>query len=205
MIMEIARTQGKPQEGKAIIDCINSTLEEAFTNDPFGYGNTLSDLQLSAQVFRTSIEVQAGTYGEDSLTTLTNQLMGVPLVYGPMAGLDDWQILSAGKEITKDTLTYIRNGLGASAGGGGGGCYIATCVYGTYDCPEVWTLRRFRDEVLANYILGKAFIYSYYAVSPRIVSVFGDIDWFKRLWKFLLDNLVKILRENGISNKPYKD
>lgn len=25
-------------------------------------------------------------------------------------------------------------------------CYIATSVYGSYDCPEVWTLRRFRDK-----------------------------------------------------------
>ena len=29
-----------------------------------------------------------------------------------------------------------------------GGCYIATCVYGSYDCPQVWTLRRFRDDTL---------------------------------------------------------
>ena len=26
-----------------------------------------------------------------------------------------------------------------------GACYVATAVYGSYDCPEVWTLRRFRD------------------------------------------------------------
>ena len=26
------------------------------------------------------------------------------------------------------------------------GCYVATCVYGSYDCPEVWVLRRFRDN-----------------------------------------------------------
>lgn len=30
------------------------------------------------------------------------------------------------------------------------GCYVATAVYGSYDCPEVWTLRRFRDERLAQ-------------------------------------------------------
>ena len=36
-------------------------------------------------------------------------------------------------------------GTGAKAG-----CYVATSVYGSYDCPEVWTLRRFRDEVLAD-------------------------------------------------------
>ena len=28
------------------------------------------------------------------------------------------------------------------------GCYVATCVYGSYDCPQVWTLRRYRDDVL---------------------------------------------------------
>lgn len=27
-------------------------------------------------------------------------------------------------------------------------CYVATAVYGSYDCPEVWTLRRFRDFAL---------------------------------------------------------
>lgn len=30
------------------------------------------------------------------------------------------------------------------------GCYVATCVYGSYDCPEVWTLRRFRDYSSLN-------------------------------------------------------
>lgn len=39
-----------------------------------------------------------------------------------------------------------------------GGCYIATAVYGSYDCPEVWTLRRFRDNFLAENWLGRMFI-----------------------------------------------
>lgn len=30
------------------------------------------------------------------------------------------------------------------------GCYVATCVYGSYDCPQVWTLRRYRDYKLAE-------------------------------------------------------
>ena len=33
------------------------------------------------------------------------------------------------------------------------GCYVATCVYGSYDCPQVWTLRRFRDNTLAETML----------------------------------------------------
>lgn len=35
------------------------------------------------------------------------------------------------------------------------GCYVATCVYGSYDCPQVWTLRRFRDNTLAETMLGR--------------------------------------------------
>ena len=31
-----------------------------------------------------------------------------------------------------------------------GGGYIATCVYDSYDGPPVWTLRRYRDNTLAN-------------------------------------------------------
>ncbi len=30
------------------------------------------------------------------------------------------------------------------------GCYIATAVYGSYDCPEVWVLRRYRDYKLSK-------------------------------------------------------
>ena len=54
-----------------------------------------------------------------------------------------------------------------------GGCYVATCVYGSYDCPQVWTLRRFRDNMLAESRPGRAFIRVYYAVSPTLVKWFG--------------------------------
>ena len=37
-------------------------------------------------------------------------------------------------------------------------CYVATAVYGSYDCPEVWTLRRFRDNTLEETWYGRAFI-----------------------------------------------
>ena len=42
-----------------------------------------------------------------------------------------------------------------------GGCYIATAVYGSYDCPQVWTLRRFRDFKLAKSLGGRIFIKLY--------------------------------------------
>ena len=46
------------------------------------------------------------------------------------------------------------------------GCYIATAVYGSYDCNEVFALRKFRDEYLNKTFLGRIFIKVYYAISP---------------------------------------
>ena len=85
------------------------------------------------------------------------------------------------------------------------GCYIATAVYGSYDCPEVWTLRRFRDYKLANNIWGRIFIKIYYFFSPTIVKLFGKTKWFNRFWKNRLNKIVKKLNEEGISNQPYND
>lgn len=85
------------------------------------------------------------------------------------------------------------------------GCYIATAVYGSYDCPEVWTLRRFRDYTLAETWYGRAFIRTYYTISPTLVKWFGDTEWFKQMWKGKLDRMVQNLQNKGFENTPYKD
>ena len=86
-----------------------------------------------------------------------------------------------------------------------GGCYVATAVYGSYDCPQVWTLRRFRDFTLAETWYGRAFIRTYYAISPTLVKWFGHTEWFKRIWKGKLDRMVAKLQNNGVEDTPYKD
>lgn len=86
-----------------------------------------------------------------------------------------------------------------------GGCYIATAVYGSYDCPEVWVLRRFRDRSLAKNTLGRLFIKFYYAVSPELVKLFGGAEWFQRFWKDWLDKIVQKLRQEGYQDTPYSD
>ncbi len=85
------------------------------------------------------------------------------------------------------------------------GCYVATCVYGAYDCPQVWTLRRYRDNQLATTWYGRAFIFVYYAISPTLVKWFGKTKWFKKIWKAKLDKMVKKLQEQGVENTPYND
>lgn len=85
------------------------------------------------------------------------------------------------------------------------GCYVATAVYGSYDCPEVWTLRRYRDNQLAKTWHGRLFIHTYYAISPTLVKWFGNTQWFKNMWKPKLDKMVDRLQKDGVENTPYQD
>ena len=86
-----------------------------------------------------------------------------------------------------------------------GACYVATAVYGSYDCPEVWTLRRFRDYRLAKTGIGRIAIKIYYTVSPYIVRRFGNTKLFSCFIRKRLDRFVEHLNTSGIENTPYSD
>ena len=57
-----------------------------------------------------------------------------------------------------------------SAGGGGGGCFIATAAFGTPLEKHVQILRDFRDRFLLTSSAGQAFVKFYYEVSPPIAG-----------------------------------
>lgn len=85
------------------------------------------------------------------------------------------------------------------------GCYIATAVYKSYDCPEVWTLRRYRDSVLYSTWYGRLFIKIYYKLSPIAVKWLGDKAWFTSAWKKVLDPIVEKLQRTGFAGTKYTD
>ena len=85
------------------------------------------------------------------------------------------------------------------------GCYIATAVYGSYDCPPVWTLRRYRDYMLARTWYGRVFISVYYAISPALVNKFGETDWFNNIWRYILDKIVNKLQSRGVESTSFED
>lgn len=102
--------------------------------------------------------------------------------------------------------TARRNSRRSSTSGSGSdGCYIATSVYGSYDCPEVWTLRRFRDEYLKGSVFGGLFVRFYYAVSPGLVRRVGGRDFFRKPVKRVLDQFVIHLKNKGYQDTPYDD
>jgi len=104
-------------------------------------------------------------------------------------------------QMIKEKYPQLEQGNGVNSGG----CYVATAVYGSYDCPQVWTLRRYRDYKLAETWYGRAFIHTYYAISPTLVKWFGHTDWFKKMWRGRLDSMVNRLNSEGVENTPYQD
>ncbi len=113
-----------------------------------------------------------------------------------------------GLEVVQKEIDRIKqNGIAPADTGtnNSGGCYIATCIYGSYDCPQVWTLRRFRDNTLAKTWYGRLFVHVYYSISPTLVRWFGRTSWFKRLWRGKLDRLVATLQSRGVDATPYSD
>lgn len=109
-------------------------------------------------------------------------------------------------QVTKWTMVGSEpSNTSSSSATGSNGCYIATCVYGSYDCPQVWTLRRFRDYTLDESWYGKVFIKCYYAISPTLVKWFGNQTWFRTFWKNRLDIMVDRLNNKGVESTKYQD
>ncbi|MCM8769446.1 MAG: hypothetical protein NC911_07255 [Candidatus Omnitrophica bacterium] len=68
------------------------------------------------------------------------------------------------------------SGSGVSGGevSGGGGCFIATAAFGSYQEHHVWILRQFRDRFLLTNPLGQAFVRWYYRHSPRYAAMIAE-------------------------------
>lgn len=140
---------------------------------------------------------------QEAANNLTNNYKTNILKYEPNYTQPSANTSIYSEEIRK-FINFSKN-TSRSSSGGGGGCYIATSVYGSYDCPQVWTLRRYRDNTLSNTWYGRAFIHTYYAISPTIVKYFGNTQVFQHFWKKRLDKWVRNLNNNGLENTPYQD
>ena len=110
----------------------------------------------------------------------------------------DEQTLAKFQEI----LNRIKQGLpankqvditGEKMSNDGGGCYIATAIYGSYDAPEVLVLRHYRDETLSKYYFGRLFISVYYLLSPPIARRLRNATTINKMVRSILDKWVRHL------------
>lgn len=72
-----------------------------------------------------------------------------------------------------------------------GWCFIATAVYGDIQAPQVVALRQFRDQRLRSSIAGRAFIRSYYQLSPPVARYLSQKPRLAASVRSLLDALLR--------------
>ena len=93
-----------------------------------------------------------------------------------------------------DFIESVRTGGKDKETGGKKGCYIATAVYGSYECDQVFALRRYRDDHLAKHLPGRCFIRIYYAISPKLIRFLDRKSNLTALVRRFLDVLVEKLK-----------
>ena len=72
------------------------------------------------------------------------------------------------------------------ASSGGGGCFIATAAFGSAMERHVQILRDFRDHILLNSSVGKAFVQFYYRSSPPIADKIAQSEGLQIIARVLL-------------------
>ena len=87
-----------------------------------------------------------------------------------------------------------------------GGCFLTSACVKTKglpdDCYELTTLRRFRDEYMANQECGKCEIAHYYNVAPKIVEIINGCDnsndIFEKIYNELVLPCIKMIEDANL-------
>jgi len=92
--------------------------------------------------------------------------------------------------------------------GTGGGCFIATAIYGSPFAQEVALLQNLRDEVLMKSSIGLKFVAEYYRFSPTIARVINKSRITKNIVRLtiispLIKGVKRIVKEGKISTNDF--
>ncbi len=104
----------------------------------------------------------------------------------------------AGKAIVDDgTIGIIDTANMNDVQGGGGGCLIATAVYGSEMSAQVQQLRELRDDVILDTASGSMFIFGfntvYYSFSPAISDIQREHPILREMTRIMLTPLLTSL------------
>ncbi|MEO5347609.1 MAG: hypothetical protein H7834_14720 [Magnetococcus sp. YQC-9] len=152
----------KMTTGETVCDAaVKSRMESGYV---FKIASTLADLKDPAKVESLPITFNCNNGGSPSITVKMPHFS---------VGLPDTAVTSSG-----------------AVSGGGGGCFIATAAYGSYEAPYVKLLREFRDRYLLTNAAGTWFVEQYYSWSPAAADWLRENDAVKPVVRVLLLPLI---------------
>lgn len=145
--------------------------------------------------------------------------MGLDIKKIDPEGIGEWTTNNSGQRVyyvptTENRLAgrmYREDGSSHSSfWDPAGNCFVATSAFENQNHPSVEALRRFRDTVMAESVVGRLFIKAYYdgslghigakaldAVPAMKPAVRGTLDW-------VVDHYVNPALEKREAPKPYK-
>jgi hypothetical protein len=204
LVSEFNLTQGQTKAPKCVIDPGGEKVWEYETSFiEGGHVNLLAeeDLGNSVAIFVDKIPCETGITDEqidDLLHRFCTHLIADKVNHPVL-----FSVKNEGLSVIGKNGKHI--GQSGNSKQTSNGCYIATAVYGSYDCPEVWVLRRYRDYSLKKKLSGRIFIKIYYSISPTLVRWFGNTGLFQSTIKRILDRWVERIRLSGFSDTQYSD
>ncbi|MGN6104171.1 MAG: CFI-box-CTERM domain-containing protein [Kofleriaceae bacterium] len=73
-------------------------------------------------------------------------------------------------------------------------CFIATAAYGSLMANDVEMLRRFRDLLLDETVLGELAVETYYTFGPAVAGMVGESELLRATARSILDPIVRTVR-----------
>ena len=102
------------------------------------------------------------------------------------------------------TILYPLDYVSAGAGGGvGGGCFIASALYGSSTAGEVRVLSDYRDRYLLSNEVGRKFVELYYRASPPVARFIEKHPALRKLARIQITPFVKVAA--GLMNQTPTD
>lgn len=139
-------------QGYAVTDKLNQAASaENLSGCEFSYA-TFADIAKCTGKSVGEVRIAAECIGANPPFTLTE----ADRIAGQLVG--DFSIHRAYQKF------HGTHGLSRSSSSSD--CFVATAIYGDPLHPDLAVLRRYRDEVLKSYKLGRVFVYCYYHIGP---------------------------------------
>lgn len=140
--------------------------------------------------------------GEEALRLeVKNREQNMDYQYGQKAVQDHIDAFSmldkSGRMTRQSVVSEVKTGAGKMKieSKSGATCFVASVAYDNPNHPDVMFLRFYRDTVLVNSYLGRAFVSCYWKVGPNLSIVVSKSEMLKKIARKSIGKVVEFLKK----------